>query len=69
MDLLQTNANKPTIHESEHVLFLSFAFALFSNQKLGAKKGFFFTQMFLNFGHEKRPDLGPSMIGVLKRSV
>jgi hypothetical protein len=75
MGLLQTNANKPIIHEREHVLFVSFAFALlwaimFSNQKLGAKKGFFFLpKCFLNFGHEKGPNLGPSMIGVPKRSV
>jgi hypothetical protein len=44
MGLLQTNANKPIIRESENVLFVSFAIALlwaimFSNQKLGAKKG------------------------------
>jgi hypothetical protein len=45
MGLLQTNANKPIIiPKSEHVIFVSFAIALlwaimFSNKKLGAKKG------------------------------
>jgi hypothetical protein len=43
MGLLQTNANKPIIPKSEHVIFVSFAVALlwaimFSNKKLGAKK-------------------------------
>ncbi len=74
MGLLQTNANKPIILESEHVLFVSFAIALlwaimFSNQKLGQKKVDFLPKNNWDFGHEKRPNLGLFMIGVPKKSV